>query len=132
MQVQSEDSAIRVSGERKTAGSESTFLRSFSIDPETVDVENVQANLEFGVLTSTAPMRNKPTVTKTITATEAPLAFGPTERVYQQKQVVTSLRVANLSCNKCLSLSIKYRTIAHQMSLLYIYAVTSCIDSDLM
>ena len=75
LQVQIDDNVIRVSGERKTAGSESKFIRSFAIDPKTVDVENVKANLDCGVLTLTAPKRVKPTVTKRITVNEAPLAL---------------------------------------------------------
>ena len=74
LQVQIEDNVVRVSGERKTAGNESKFIRSFSIDPQIVDVENINANLDCGVLTLTAPKLNKPTVTKTITVTEAPMA----------------------------------------------------------
>jgi HSP20 family protein len=70
LQVQVEDKMLRVSGERKTAGTESKFVRSFSIDPNTVDFDNMKANLEYGVLTLTAPKRVKPAVSKTITVTE--------------------------------------------------------------
>jgi HSP20 family molecular chaperone IbpA len=70
LQVQVEDKVLRVSGERKTAGTESKFVRSFSVDPTTVDFDNMKANLEYGVLTLTAPKRVKPTVSKTIAVTE--------------------------------------------------------------
>ena len=70
LQVQLVDKVLRVSGERKIAGTESKFIRSFSIDPDTVDFENMKANMEFGVLTLTAPKRIKPAVSKTITVTE--------------------------------------------------------------
>lgn len=73
LQVQVEDNIVRVSGERKTAGSESKIIRSFSIDPQSVDVDRIKANLDCGVLTLTAPKLNKPAVSKTITVTEAPL-----------------------------------------------------------
>ncbi|KAI2502068.1 small heat shock protein [Fragilaria crotonensis] len=72
LQVQIEDNVVRINGERKTAGSESKVIRSFSIDPKTVDVDNIKANLDCGVLTLTAPKLNKPAVSKTITITEAP------------------------------------------------------------
>jgi Hsp20/alpha crystallin family len=58
---------LHVSGERKTAGTESKFVRSFSIDPNTVDFDNMKANLEYGVLTLTAPKRVKPAISKAIT-----------------------------------------------------------------
>jgi HSP20 family molecular chaperone IbpA len=70
LKVQLVDKVLRVSGERKIAGNESKFIRSFSIDPNTVDFDNMKANLEYGVLTLTAPKRVKPTVSKTITVTE--------------------------------------------------------------
>jgi HSP20 family molecular chaperone IbpA len=70
LQVQVEDKVLRVSGDRKTAGTESKFVRSFSIDPTTVDFDNMKANLEYGVLTLTAPKRVKPTVSKMIAVTE--------------------------------------------------------------
>ena len=44
LQVQVEDNIVRVSGDRKIAGSESKIIRSFSIDPTTVDVDNIKAN----------------------------------------------------------------------------------------
>ena len=72
LQVKFEDNVLRVSGERKTAGSESKFVRSFSIDPNNVDVENINANLDSGVLTLKAPKRIKPSATKTIAITETP------------------------------------------------------------
>ena len=79
LQVQVEDNVLRVSGERKTAGSESKFVRSFSIDPQNVDVDNIKANLDCGVLTLTAPKRSKQAVSKVITVTEAPVvATQPT------------------------------------------------------
>ena len=74
LQIQVDDNVLRVTGERKTAGSESKFIRSFTIDPKTVDVENIKANLDCGVLTLTAPKRIKPAVSKTIPVTAAPLA----------------------------------------------------------
>jgi HSP20 family protein len=73
LKIQVDDNILRVSGERKTAGSESTFTRSFSIDPNTVDVDNLMANLDCGVLNLTAPKRTKPAVTKTITISETPV-----------------------------------------------------------
>ena len=73
LQVQVEDNVLRVSGERKTAGSECKFFRSFSIDPQNVDVDNLKANLDCGVLTLTAPKRAKPAVSKVIAVTEASL-----------------------------------------------------------
>ena len=72
LQVQFEDNVLRVSGERKTAGSESKFVRSFSMDPTNVDVDSIKANLDCGVLTLTVPKRTKPAVSKTITVTESP------------------------------------------------------------
>jgi hypothetical protein len=45
---------LLVSVERKTAGTESKFVRSFSINPNTVDFDNMKANLEYGVLTSSS------------------------------------------------------------------------------
>ena len=76
LQVQVDDNVLRVTGERKTAGSESKFIRSFSMDPKTLDVENIEANLDCGVLTLTARKRNKPAVSKTIEVKEAPLIEG--------------------------------------------------------
>ena len=76
LNVQVDDNVLRVSGERKTAGSESKFIRSFSIDPKTVDVENIEANLDCGVLTLTARKRNKPAVSKMMEVKEAPLIEG--------------------------------------------------------
>ena len=75
LQVQVEDNVLRISGERKTSGSESKFIRSFSIDPKTVDVDNIKANLDCGVLTLTAPKRIKPAVSKMIEVKEAPLTL---------------------------------------------------------
>jgi HSP20 family molecular chaperone IbpA len=72
LQVQFEDNVLRISGERKTAGSESKFVRSFSMDPKNVDVDSIKANLDCGVLTLTVPKRTKPAVSKTITVTETP------------------------------------------------------------
>jgi HSP20 family protein len=74
LQVQFEDNVLRISGERKTAGSESKFVRSFAMDPTNVDVDNMKANLDCGVLTLTVPKHTKPAVKKTITVTETPLA----------------------------------------------------------
>jgi HSP20 family molecular chaperone IbpA len=71
LQIQFEDNVLRVSGERKTAGSESKFVRSFSMDPKNVDVDSIKANLDCGVLTLTVPKRTKPVVSKTITVTES-------------------------------------------------------------
>jgi HSP20 family protein len=78
LQVQVDDNVLRITGERKTAGSESKFIRSFAIDPETVDVENIKANLDCGVLTLTAPKQIKPAVSKTIAVTAAPSAITQT------------------------------------------------------
>eukprot|EP00545_Synedropsis_sp_CCMP1620_P012931 CAMPEP_0119012714 /NCGR_PEP_ID=MMETSP1176-20130426/7337_1 /TAXON_ID=265551 /ORGANISM="Synedropsis recta cf, Strain CCMP1620" /LENGTH=152 /DNA_ID=CAMNT_0006965727 /DNA_START=69 /DNA_END=530 /DNA_ORIENTATION=+ len=69
--VQVEDSVLRVTGERKTAGNKSKFIRSFAIDQNTVEVSLVKANLDSGVLTLTFPKRTKPEATiKRITVTE--------------------------------------------------------------
>jgi HSP20 family protein len=76
LQVQVEDIIVRVSGHRKIAGSESKIIRSFSIDPKIVDVDNIKGNLDSGVLTSTVPKLNKPAVSKTSTVTETPLAVN--------------------------------------------------------
>ena len=78
LQVQVDDNVLRITGERKTAGSESKFIRSFAIDPKTVDVENIKANLDCGVLTLTAPKQIKPAVSKTIAVTAAPSAITQT------------------------------------------------------
>jgi len=78
LKVQIEDNVLRVSGERKTAGSEYNFVRSFSIDPATVNVDDVKANLDAGVLTLTVPKRTTPkTTTKSITVTESPAEATP-------------------------------------------------------
>jgi HSP20 family molecular chaperone IbpA len=73
LQVQFEDNVLRISGERKTAGSESKFVRSFAMDPTNVDVDSIKANLDCGVLTLTVPKHTKTAVSKTITVTESPL-----------------------------------------------------------
>jgi HSP20 family molecular chaperone IbpA len=59
LQVQFEDNVLRISGERKTAGSESKFVRSFAMDPTNVDVDNMKANLDCGVLTLTVPKHHE-------------------------------------------------------------------------
>jgi len=53
--------------------SESKFARSFSIDPQTLDVDNIVANLDFGVLALVASKRTKPAVTKNILVSETPV-----------------------------------------------------------
>jgi HSP20 family molecular chaperone IbpA len=73
LHIHCDDNVIRVSGERKTAGSESKFVRSFAMDPKNVDVDHLKANLDCGVLTLTVPKRSKPAVKKAITVTENPL-----------------------------------------------------------
>lgn len=73
LQVQVDDNVLRIRGERTVAGSESKFYRSFSIDPKIVDVDNIKAFLDCGVLTLVAPKMTEPQVSKTITVTEAPM-----------------------------------------------------------
>lgn len=73
LQIHCDDNIIHVSGERKTAGSESKFSRSFAMDPKNVDVDHLKANLDCGVLTLTIPKRSKPKAKKAITVTENPL-----------------------------------------------------------
>ena len=73
LQIQVDDNVLRIKGERKTPGSESAFYKSFSIDPTVVDVDNIKAYLDSGVLTLVAPKKTKPAVSKTIVVTEAPL-----------------------------------------------------------
>jgi HSP20 family molecular chaperone IbpA len=73
LHIHCDDNVIHVSGERKTAGSESKFTRTFAMDPKNVDVDNLKANLDCGVLTLTVPKRSKPAIKKAITVTESPL-----------------------------------------------------------
>ncbi len=70
--VRVDDNVLRISGDRTTAGSESKFYRSFSIDPKIVDVDNIKAFLDCGVLTLVAHKMTQPKVSKTIAVTEAP------------------------------------------------------------
>ena len=81
LEVKFEDNVLRISGERKTAGSESKFVRSFAMDPANVDVDSMKANLDCGVLTLTVPKRTKPAIKKTITVTEAPLTETQTPAI---------------------------------------------------
>ena len=71
LKVEAEENVLRIFGERKTQGSESTFVRSFSIDGKTMDISGVKANLDSGILTLIVPKRPQPTP-KTIAITEAP------------------------------------------------------------
>jgi HSP20 family molecular chaperone IbpA len=73
LQIRIDDNVLRIIGERKTAGSESKVYRSFSIDPTVVDVDNIKAFLDCGVLTLIAPKKTQPAVSKIIAVTEAPL-----------------------------------------------------------
>jgi HSP20 family protein len=77
LKVEVEDNVLRVTGERKTAGSESRFVRSFAIDRESIDPSHVKANLDCGVLTLTVPKREKATP-KTIAITENASEDKPT------------------------------------------------------
>ena len=73
LQVQVDDNVLRIRGERQVAGSESKFYRSFSIDPKIVDVDNIKAFLDCGVLTLVATKMTQPRVSKTIAVMEAPM-----------------------------------------------------------
>jgi HSP20 family protein len=68
--VKVEDNVLQISGERKTSGRESKFVRSFAIDPSTVNVSLVKANLDCGVLTLTVPKKTKLVASKSIAVTE--------------------------------------------------------------
>lgn len=59
MKVEVVDNSLRVSGERKDAGSESKFSKMFTIDPSLFDVSKIKANLDNGVLTLTMPKHAK-------------------------------------------------------------------------
>mmetsp|Transcript_2352 Transcript_2352/g.3695 ORF Transcript_2352/g.3695 Transcript_2352/m.3695 type:complete len:174 (+) Transcript_2352:176-697(+) len=71
LNVAVEDGVLRVSGERKTAGKESKFGRSFTVDNTSVDISAIKANLDAGVLTLTVPKREK-TAPQSIAITEEP------------------------------------------------------------
>jgi HSP20 family molecular chaperone IbpA len=71
LKVQVEDGVLRVSGERKTAGCQSKFDRSFAVDSNAVNISAVKANLDAGVLTLTVPKREK-AAPKSIAITEEP------------------------------------------------------------
>jgi HSP20 family protein len=70
LSVKVENNVLQVSGERKTSGRESKFVRSFAIDPTIVNVSLVEANLDCGVLTLTVPKKTKPVTSKSIAVTE--------------------------------------------------------------
>ena len=60
LKVEFRDSALHVAGSRKKGTKKQSFLRRVALDEDAIDVDNLTATLEDGILTVKAPKAKKP------------------------------------------------------------------------
>jgi HSP20 family molecular chaperone IbpA len=76
LKIEVEENGVRISGERKTEGSEMKFFRSFSTNSKLMDMSDAKADLVDGILTLTfakkADSNPSPPKRNNIAITEGP------------------------------------------------------------